>query len=68
MRTPEAKDARDFERQAEQPDSGLVAEFATFILENKKWWITPIVGVLLLMGLLVMMGGSGVGPFIYTMF
>ncbi len=47
----------------------IVAEFLTFLKENKKWWITPIVLFLLLLGaLIIFTEGSAVAPFIYTLF
>lgn len=49
-------------------DPSLVAEFIGFMKENKKWWLSPIILVLLLLGLLVLLGGSGVAPFIYSLF
>jgi hypothetical protein len=60
----------DFQRQAEQASPGFVSEFVDFVLHNKKWWMTPIVVSLLLLGLLVflMSGAGGVAPFIYTLF
>ncbi len=58
----------DFRRQAEQSPRGLPAEFLDFLLHNKKWWLTPIILVLLLVGLLVIFAGSGAAPFIYTLF
>ncbi|MBN2578762.1 MAG: hypothetical protein JXB10_07190 [Pirellulales bacterium] len=60
--------ADDLRRQAEQAPRGLAAEFFDFVLHNKKWWLIPIVVVLLLVGLLVFLGGSGAAPFIYTLF
>ncbi|MFM2374961.1 MAG: hypothetical protein RLZZ165_57 [Bacteroidota bacterium] len=40
-----------------------------FIWERKAWWIAPIVLVLLLIGILLVMGGSStMAPFIYTLF
>lgn len=40
-----------------------------FMRERKKYWILPIVVVLLLVGaLLVLTQGSVVAPFIYTLF
>ncbi len=40
-----------------------------FMRERKKYWILPIVLVLLLVGaLLVLTQGSVVAPFIYTLF
>lgn len=56
----------DFANQADQPQPGIFAEFWDFFLHNKKWWITPIIAVLLLMGLLILLSGSSVAPFIYT--
>ncbi len=40
-----------------------------FMRERKKYWILPIVVVLLLVGaLLVLTQGSAIAPFIYTLF
>ncbi len=58
----------DFQRQAETPSPGIVAEFLEFLLQSKKWWLIPIIVVLLLTGLLVILGATGAGPFIYTTF
>ncbi len=60
--------ALEFASAAEQKRPSLLREFGEFILENKKWWLTPIVLVLLLMGLLIVLGGTGAAPFIYTLF
>ncbi len=57
--------AREFQQQAAQPQIGLVAEFVDFLLHNKKWWLTPIILVLLGVGILVWLGGTGL-PFIYA--
>ena len=60
--------ADDFARQAEEQAPGLVREFWDFLRYNKKWWLTPIIAVLLLVGLLVVLGSSPAAPFIYTLF
>lgn len=57
-----------FETKAAQPQPTVVQTFVAFLRDNKKWWITPIVLVLILLGALVMLGGSGVAPFIYSLF
>jgi len=69
--TPQPDDVQQpeteaFRREAEQPPLGLVREFLAFLVENKKWWLAPIVLVLLLLGLLVVLANTGVAPFIYT--
>jgi hypothetical protein len=47
----------------------VLTEFWEFLKYNKKYWLAPIVVVLLLVGfLLVLAKGSAVAPFIYTLF
>jgi hypothetical protein len=58
----------EFSKQAEGKQKGPLAEFLSFILHNKKWWLTPIILVLIAVGFLAVLGGSGVAPFIYTLF
>lgn len=60
------KDA--FLKAQEEKDGNLVSELIGFMSENKKWWLSPIIAVLLLLGLLILLGGSGLAPFIYTLF
>ena len=44
-------------------------ELWAFMKERKKFWLLPIVAVLLLFGtLIVLTQGSAVAPFIYTLF
>jgi hypothetical protein len=66
--TAQQQQAQEFERQASQSQRGIVAEFVDFLLHSKKWWLTPIVVVLLMIGLLLVLGGTGAAPFIYTLF
>ena len=47
----------------------ILKEFWDFLRIRKKWWLTPIVLVLLLLGaLIVFTQSSAVSPFIYTLF
>ena len=47
----------------------IVSEFWDFLKTRKKWWLGPIVLIMLLMGLLIVLTeGSAVAPFIYTLF
>ena len=66
-RDPQPKSG-DFAAQAAQRRTGLLGEFWGFLRENKKWWLAPIVVSMLLLGALVMLGGSAAAPFIYTLF
>lgn len=58
----------DFEREAQTTQPGLIAEFWDFLKYNKKWWLLPIVLVMLMLGGLVFLAATPLGPFIYTMF
>lgn len=55
-----------FEREADEAEMGLIAEFWDFIRENKKWWLIPIILIILLMAGFVLLGPAA--PFIYPMF
>ena len=47
----------------------VLREFWDFLRQEKKYWIAPIVLVLLLFGLLLLFAQtSAVAPFIYTLF
>lgn len=65
---PMSPAANAFEQAAEEHQPGLVAEFIDFLKESKAWWLTPIVIVLALVGVLVLLSSSVVAPFIYPIF
>jgi hypothetical protein len=47
----------------------LVRELWAFMRERKKFWLLPILVILLLLGsLVVFTQGSALAPFIYTLF
>jgi len=47
----------------------FVVELWAFMRERKKFWLLPIVLILVLFGgLIVLTQGSAVAPFIYTLF
>ncbi len=57
----------EFEQLSDEQMS-LMGEFWLFIKEEKKWWLTPIILVLLGVGILVALTSTGAAPFIYTLF
>ena len=64
-------ESKSFEAQAEaagRRGSGPLAEFAYFLRRSRKWWMTPIIAMLLLVGVLLVMAGTAVGPLIYALF
>ena len=47
----------------------LVKELFAYMRARKKWWLLPVLIVLLgFGGLLILAQGSAIGPFIYTVF
>jgi hypothetical protein len=49
--------------------SSLLHEFWLYMRVRKKWWLLPIIAVMMLVGaLLVFAQGSALAPFIYTIF
>ena len=50
-------------------NTSLVGEFWAFMRARKKWWLLPIIVVMVFVGaLLVFAHGSVLAPFIYTIF
>lgn len=47
----------------------ILSEFWQFMKVRKKWWLGPIVIMLILLGLLIILTqGSAVAPFVYALF
>jgi hypothetical protein len=47
----------------------LTKELFAYMAARKKWWLMPIIFVVLVFGgLLILAQGSAVAPFIYTIF
>ena len=51
-----------------QRKGGVAREFWYFLSQTKKWWLLPIVVVLVAFGLLMALSGTAAAPFIYTLF
>ena len=49
-------------------ERSFIGELWTMLREKKKYWLMPIVVVLLLLGVLVFLSGTAAAPFIYTLF
>ncbi len=57
----------EFEKAGREPSVGIVREFLQFLGENKKWWLLPIVLVLVACSLLAVAAAT-IAPSIYTLF
>ncbi len=77
MSKPPASDSHDPEDAPQQqtpgeplpgldrPQPSILVEFLQFLQHNKKWWLLPLVLSLLILGLLVVLSGSGAFVFLY---
>ena len=47
----------------------LFRDLWAFLKERKKWWLLPVIVVLLAIGaLIIFSAGTAVAPFVYTLF
>ena len=58
----------EFEKSGEEKDIGLMGEFIGMLKQNKKYWLIPLIIILLICGGLIILGSSAAAPFIYTLF
>lgn len=61
-------DSTEFVTASQKVRSNILSDFVSFLAHNKKWWMIPILICLLLFGLLLVLGGSSLAPFIYPLF
>ena len=69
-RTRNAPDGQDdfaweLDRAEQLP---FLVELWQFMRDNKKWWLGPIIIVLLMLGGLIALAGTVAAPFVYTLF
>ena len=60
--------AEEFQRAAKTRSGSFAGEVWSFLRENRKWWLLPLIVVLVLVGTLVVLSSTAVAPFIYTLF
>jgi hypothetical protein len=58
----------EFADYADQRRRSFITELFSFLWENKAWWLAPIIIALLIVGGLILLGGTAAAPFIYTLF
>jgi hypothetical protein len=59
---------KEFESARDTAGGNIFSELWGFLATNKKWWLGPIILMLLALGFLIMLGGSAAAPFIYSLF
>jgi hypothetical protein len=58
----------EFESAAKSAKPSLLKDFLALLKQNKKWWLVPLIVVLVGLGILAILGGTAAAPFIYTLF
>jgi len=58
----------EFEQAGNQQNSSLVGEFVQMLKQNKKYWMIPLILVLLGFVVLIVLGSTQAAPFIYQLF
>ena len=48
--------------------SGPIGELILYLKHNRAYWLVPIIIVLILLAVLLLFGGTGAAPFVYTLF
>ncbi len=61
-------DSNAFSRGADDRRASFVSDYLYFLKNNKKWWMLPLLIVLLGFGTLMVLSATGAAPFIYTLF
>ena len=62
------KHASELEQAAAEQSGGPLSEYWAFLRHNKKWWLLPILVLLLALALLMALSSTAAAPFIYTLF
>ncbi len=66
---PDQAGFEDVLRRNTMSKISILGEFWSFMRVRKKWWLAPIMFVLLMLSLLIVLTeGSALAPFIYTLF
>jgi hypothetical protein len=58
----------EFEKASQQKQGNLLAEFIGFLRQNKKFWLLPLILVMLALAALLFLTSTAAAPFIYTLF
>lgn len=60
--------SNDFEKASQEKQGNLLSEFMGFLKQNKKFWLLPLVLVMLLLAGILIAASGAAAPFIYTLF
>jgi uncharacterized protein involved in exopolysaccharide biosynthesis len=58
----------EFLQESQEERGSFLSDYFAFLKRTRKWWMLPVLVVVLLFGLLVVLSATGAAPFIYTLF
>jgi hypothetical protein len=58
----------EFEKASQEKEGNLLSEFMGFLGQNKKFWLLPLILVMLGLAALLVLSSTAAAPFIYTLF
>ena len=68
MHPSERDGGQEFVEAGKAKDRGLFGELVSFMAETRSWWMLPLLIVFALLGLILVLGATGVAPFLYPLF
>jgi hypothetical protein len=63
-----ASDHDDFVRAGQRKRASLVGEMVHMVRTTRKWWMMPLIAILVILGVVLLITSTGAGPLIYTLF
>jgi len=63
-----ASPADSFSRQATLERPGFLSEYLYLLKKTGKWWLLPMIAILLGLGGMMILSSTAAAPFIYTLF
>jgi Family of unknown function (DUF5989) len=60
--------AESFSRQASLERPGFFSEYLYLLRKTGKWWLLPMIVILLGLGAMMILSSTAAAPFIYTLF
>jgi hypothetical protein len=58
----------EFARQSRLERQSFLSEYLSLLRRTGKWWMLPMIGLLLGLGVLMILSSTAAAPFIYTLF
>lgn len=60
--------SNDFEKASQEKQGTLISEFMGFLKQTRKFWLLPLILVMLALAALLVLSSTAAAPFIYTLF